>query len=496
MREANLPPLKTITSDGVKHLNTELRKGFAGRLPAQAELVGTEEVLAKVSKGAYERRKWPDEKGLVASLEVVDEMLATAPFGVEPDASPFDASAKEVKAAASSRREHAQAMRLLHDAIRAAQPQDRAQAVEGPEEELTPPVPRGLAVRWLSHSRSLENASKSYREEADELQDSDWSKRLHAYADALQAAAAAVPQKELEAFAGTGGSPVPPSVEATEVPEGLYRAAGFSRPLDRPAVVLPAIEEYTELLQRHTAEFDSIATGLESHPTRGFAAHSEQVLGAMCRYELARRLRPRKGRTGPLAQASEEEVEKLLKGRLAPVVRELLAALVRFEWYFKPPKISGNDRKVGIGGIATEREDLDARLMLNAAERSVVGLAWFLALYLLQPDDRRRVLAIDDASAGFDATNQAAFVSTLRAFVRLQRPQQLVVVGHDSAIAESLTEELAPVGDWPSAVARLRCERDERDISVVKPEKFDENQRDLESDLERLGLMGEMPTPV
>jgi hypothetical protein len=111
--------------------------------------------------------------------------------------------------------------------------------------------------------------------------------------------------------------------------------------------------------------------------------------------------------------------------------------LVRIEWYFKPPKISWQDREIVIGGIATERQDLDARLMLNAAERSVVGLAWFLALHLLQ----------------------------------------LIVVSHDDVVAESLAEELAPVGDWPTAVARIRCERDEEDVSFVRSEQFDESPR-------------------
>jgi hypothetical protein len=178
------------------------------------------------------------------------------------------------------------------------------------------------------------------------------------------------------------------------------------------------------------------------------------------------------------------------------LVRELLAALVRFEWYFKPPSISGSDRKLVIGGIATGRGDLDARLTLNAAERVVFGLAWFLALYLLQPAERRRVLAIDDASAAFDSSNQAAFVSTLRAFVRLVRPEQLIAISHDQAVAESLAEELAPVGDWPAAAGLVRCERSKDDTSMVERVKIEEIPRDLQVDLEQLGMVGEMPAPV
>jgi hypothetical protein len=88
--------------------------------------------------------------------------------------------------------------------------------------------------------------------------------------------------------------------------------------------------------------------------------------------------------------------------------------------------------------------------------------------------------------------NQAAFVSTLRALVRLSRPEQVVAITHDAAIAESLMEELAPVGDWPASVARIRCERNREDVSVSRVEAGDDSPRDLQSDLERLGLKGEM----
>jgi len=60
---------------------------------------------------------------------------------------------------------------------------------------------------------------------------------------------------------------------------------------------------------------------------------------------------------------------------------------------------------------------------LTRPSRNVVGVAWFLALQLLQPADRRRVLVLDDPTAAFDAVNQAGFVATLRAFVRLIRPE-------------------------------------------------------------------------
>jgi hypothetical protein len=64
---------------------------------------------------------------------------------------------------------------------------------------------------------------------------------------------------------------------------------------------------------------------------------------------------------------------------------------------------------------------------------------------------------------------------------------------HDAAIAESLAEELAPIGYWPASVTRIRCERNGEDVSVSSPEWRDESPRDPQTDLERLGPLGEMP---
>jgi hypothetical protein len=163
-------------------------------------------------------------------------------------------------------------------------------------------------------------------------------------------------------------------------------------------------------------------------------------------------------------------VGDLLQGRLAPVLRELVAAFVRFEWYFKPLLVPDEGRKIVFGGLATSQAGLDARLVLNSAERTALGLAWFLALHLLQPVERRRVLALDDPTSVFDHANQGAFVTTLCTFLRLTRPEQVVVSTHDDALASLLAEELAPTESWPLAVGRIRCQRDSRDCTEIHTE--------------------------
>lgn len=496
LEEARLPPLRAITANGTKHVETELRKGFVVRLPDPSELRGSEEVLRSATGGVYVPRRWGGVKDLLSVLEDVDETLATATLGADLDVSRFDYAAGLARSAADERREHGQALRLLAGAIRAAHPAVPEPDEVEPDEELLPAIPRGLSARWLGHVRALEGTAGSFRRDAEDLEDRVWSRRLLDYADALAAAVDAAPTEELEEFVGPREVSSPEPIDGIEIPDSAYSGASFSGPLEHPDDALEAIKETVGLLQRQTAAFDSIATDLDRHPVRDFGSHAERVLASVCRFEVARDLRPRKGRVGPIEQASEEEVERLLAGKLAPVVRELVAALVRFEWYFKPPVISGSDRRLVIGGIATERGDLDARLTLNAAERVVFGLAWFLALYLLQPVERRKVLAIDDVSAAFDSSNQAAFVSTLRAFARLVRPEQLIAISHDQAVAESLADELAPVGDWPAAAGRVCCKRSKNDTSLSERVVFEEDPRDLQVDLELLGMLGEMSIPA
>jgi hypothetical protein len=498
LRTADLSPLRAISSDGLKHLHDELRKSFAPRLPSRVDLLSAEELLTKVSDGTYAGADWRGEEQLLMAVEAVDETVAATPLDADLDPAGLDAAAKEAREAADRRRRRARPIGPLLDAIRSAHAPEREGPESEPEDQLLPPIPRRLAVRWLGHGRGLEEASQEFLAEAARLDGKAWSGRLESYAEALAAAAASVPADELEDIAG-GFAPseaTPAPAAGQKIPEDVYRAAGFPQPLASPLDVVPALEEYGDLLQRQAAQLEAVAAELDEHPSRSFAAHAERVLEAVCRFESARRLRPRKGKKSPIAEASESVVSDLLESRMAPVVRELLAALVRFEWYFKPPEISGEDDKLEIGGIATDQADLDARLTLNAAERSVFGLAWFLGLHLLQPRERRRVLAIDDAAAAFDVPNQAAFVSTLRAYVRLLRPDQVLAVTHDATLAGLLAEELAPVDDWPASVARVRCQRNMVDVSVSSLDWREESSRDFESDLARLGLLGQAHTPA
>jgi hypothetical protein len=256
-----------------------------------------------------------------------------------------------------------------------------------------------------------------------------------------------------------------------------------------PEILTELLNQLAAELHRHADELDLLATDLETHPAPRFLDHADEILMRVSRFELARSLR----REGPILRASEDLVLDLLEQRLAPIVRELVAAMVRFEWYFHPLKVPRAGRQVVFGGLSTPDEQLDARLVLNAGERSLVGLGWFLSLHLLQPEDRRQVLVLDDPTATLDPFNQAGVVSTLRAFLRLARPEQVVVASQDEGVAGLLSEELAPVDGWPSSITKVRCSRDAHGFSVAEPAWSESTTRVVAEEVERLGLSGTPP---
>ena len=219
-------------------------------------------------------------------------------------------------------------------------------------------------------------------------------------------------------------------------------------------------------------------------------------MSALCRFEVARELtKPQ----GAVARARGTLVAQLLDERLFPVVRELVAALVRFEWYFEPLQITVKERALRFSGGANSDPKQDVRLLLNAAERSVVGIAWFLALHILQPEKDRRVLVLDDPASGFDSMNKAAFIATFRSVARLLEPEQLLITTHDDTLVALLEQEFAQIDDWPSEVGVLRCKRTGSGASEVEPDerKQQTQKTNLHAELRKLFLEpDELPSSV
>jgi energy-coupling factor transporter ATP-binding protein EcfA2 len=491
LEQAGLPRLQRSDSHGQRHLAGALSGNFAKRLPQTHEVVGLEQTLALISSGMYQPRRWDDQQVASAALARADELMSAVLID-QPDprliADALDTAAKALHTLTAARRSAASAGRRLLDAIArhqvpvATSPQERAARRDVPA-----PLPVDLAVRWLAHGSAVSDASRQFRADAQRLTDVKWAERLAAYADALDIALAVVPRDELEPWTHPRRVPIPSPVPAPSIEVGLYVDAGFVGQVEHPEQLVVPLTALVAQLQQDADALERLTFDIEQHPGRNFADHVDHVLAAICRFELARTLR----REGPIMTASEDLVAELLRERLAPVVRELVAAIVRFEWYFQPLLIPHDERKVVLGGLSTTDPNLDARLVLNSAERTVVGLAWFLGLHLLQPESRRQVLVLDDPTAAFDVINQAGFISTLRAFVRLSRPGQLVITSHDDGLATLFADEFAPVDGWPSAVARIRCERDVDDASIAVPQPGAQAASTVDRELHLLGLLGE-----
>lgn len=489
---AGLPRLRGRGSDAKKLLVAELSRGISAQLPPTVELNALERTLADVCAGSYDPHAWED-RDATSALTKADTAL-TRVFATPDDPSlpeVLDVAQDALAHLASAREAAAQrAQRLLQELRRMIAPAPANARVGTPKEAPAPPeMPPALAVRWLSHSRSIQEAAARFHADAEQLQSTRWANQLSAYADALSAAGEAVPQDALEPLTRSAPTPAQPlrSTPVLAVPLELYREAGFTRVPEKPESILDALGELAAELQRHAGILHGLATEVSEHPARHFAQHSQRVLSAICRFELARNLR----REGPIMRASEILVGELLQDRLAPLLRELIAATVRFEWYFKPLEIPEETRKLTLGGLSTSQPDLDARLTLNSAERHVVGVAWFLALHLLQPAERRRVLVLDDPTSGFDTVNRGGFIATLRAFTRLTRPEQLIIVTQDDMLAAVLAEEFATVDGWPGTVTRIRCRRDARDRSTTNVHLCAPAAHTTDEESDMLGVAGD-----
>ncbi|HEU4943747.1 MAG TPA: hypothetical protein VFT10_01150, partial [Solirubrobacterales bacterium] len=350
------------------------------------------------------------------------------------------------------------------------------------------PVPPATAARWLSHVRGLEQSVAGLDELAPSIQDAEWRKRLEEYSETLHAAIRRSSANELEKMVSAEQVHLPPPTAAAQPDPNLLEAAGFAKTPQLSRSVIEAMMEVHAQLTDRAARLDGLAAALERHPARSFVSRAARIMPALFRFQLIRDLTAQRG---SLARAQEALVEELLDERLFPVVQELVAALVRFEWYFKPLKFRSDKQGLHLTALATDDDSKDIRLLLNAAERTVVGIAWFLGLHILQPKEDRKVLVLDDPASGFDSINKAAFVATLRAVVRLLEPEQLLITTHDDTLVALLEQEFASVDGWPQDFEVLRCQRTAPGPSEVKPATEEEGQRpqaDLASELRKLAF--------
>jgi hypothetical protein len=460
LADCGMDLVATASTNGLEHLRDELKGGYVDWIPSVSDLVGAEAALAESSGGTYQAHGWSHHSGLSSLLVELDAKLEELSKRLEDRSGAVSAlveAQREVRALAAQARERARPLMALADRLMSALSTARLRN----RPERVGPVPPGVAASWHAHAQGLSSAAEGFDDAMGSIDDEAWRARLEDYVKAIRGAAERAPLGELRRLAADVSTQ--PEHGRVDVPPALFVEAFFDRAPAKPGSMLAPLRELSQGLNRYASKLEELAGELAAHPAASFVERRERILEAVARYQVARAIR----RRGPIDRASTNLLSDLLKTRLEPVWQELVRAMSRFEWYFKPLRVNPEGKELVIGGGATLHDDLDIRMLLNSAERTVVGLSWFLAMHLLQPPDRRRVLVLDDPAGALDSSNLAGFIATLRAFVRLVRPEQLIVATHSETTALTLEEELAPVGSWPVEVVRIRCRRD-GDSSVAQ----------------------------
>ena len=495
LKQAGIESIRPVNATGLTRVRAQLEASFAAQLPSDAEVEGAAEALVAVTDGAFKAKPFPaahDRMRLRQRVEEADSALKEVHDRLDRAADPSPA----VGAAVDALNEDADRLngsvaplRQLLDHLRSLGPEREVQLEPGPS--LSPAVPAGEAARWLAHARGIERSIPELECSLAEIEDESWRHRLRRYIEALRAALDVVSAEKLEELAAAGNKPsTHASQPSAPPPMALLEAAGFVRePAVSPALIA-ALEYLHDRTTAYAATLGQIAAGLSRHPGTFFSARAARIIPALCDFELAREIaKP----TGAVTRARETLVGRLLDDRLTPVVQELVSALVRFEWYFEAPlEVAVAGRGLRMSGLSDSDPDLDIRMLLNEAERTVVGIAWFLALHVLQEDTARQVLVLDDPASGFDETNKAAFAATLRSLLHLLKPKQFLISTHDESIVALFEQELGQVEGWPDEAAVVRCSRSNDGTSTVEREDLDRfEEADLERELRMLSLSGD-----
>jgi hypothetical protein len=490
--EAGVARLEGVNRDGLQHLRGALHSGFAAELPPLGQLEGAVDFLNQLTEGAFAPKRLVDST-LAPLLANIDSALYRVHLDLDKAPTP-EPQIKEallaLRAAADRLREAADPLRLLIQQLSRAE-ESRSRRRKPKVDPAAPPMPPTTAARWLSHVRGLERSVADLTGQVGNVEDPVWRRRLEQYIESLRKAIERASVEKLEDLALDRDTVPGEAVIANGLDPGLLEKAGFVRSPESSPKVLAAMKEMQIQLAEQAARLDELAAKLERHPARSFISRAARIMPALCRFELARELTKPKG---AVVRAQETLVSELLDERLFPVVKELVAALVRFEWYFEPLQIKVDGRGLRLSGGANRDPEQDVRLLLNAAERKVVGIAWFLALHILQPPGDRQVLVMDDSAEGFDSVNMAAFITTLRSVVRLLKPAQFVITTHDDTMVALLEQEFAAVDGWPAETELLRCRRTGSGASDAFSAVRDDSRpsaADLQAELRKLALAPE-----
>jgi energy-coupling factor transporter ATP-binding protein EcfA2 len=486
----NIEPLPTIATRAEDHVTKALSKLATTSFPTPDAANHAQQRLAEHARYVGILYRLVETPSSQAAADAATRAVALA-AGLRTDAA-FIQEIRQLhenlRVASTTLDERARALETLAAALvgsRLAKPeQERSGAVE----PRVPGVPRALAGTWLQAGRSLRQSVDRLRVDSADVADRAWKDRLEEFIRAAEQALERIPFPELEEVVGHRPTPAEPIRSAPTRPDKkLFGDAGFDAVSD-DLVLDPELEsrvsETSRLLRDYSSELSRYSQSLLTAPLVQLEGSEAALLKAITRFELARRLKQ------PLDKAQAEMLSRLLSGPLEPLLTELIAALTRFEWYFHPFKMSVARGNVRLSGLATASEELDVRMLLNAGERAIVTIAWFLALHVLQPESDRKVLVLDDPFSPLDENNQAALIATLRSLTRLTRPDLLVLASHDRLVADGVEREFGALHGWPSTRARIRFSRAPDGTSRADGTPADSPEADYEGELTRLGIAG------
>ena len=341
---ADIWRLPRSDSSGLKHLLRELKSNFLQCYSSLPELKPLEEALELISQGAFKGQQEGEDVGnMLADADgLVAEASSDLSAGPEIEAT-LRAANKAVDRLLTARLERVAATRQLLLEIEGTLPPKEPHVAEEETEEAEEagaPLDVGLAVKWLTHSRGLSAAAADFREQIEAVEDVDLAGRLREYINALLTASNIAPVSDLERWSQPSSANY--STPTSSVRDSSYLAAGFTQVPPRPDAIVAPLESLADALQEHVEGLRAIVNDLKSHPAQKFGTHASEVMQSLCEFELARMLR----REGPIHKSSERLVENLMDERLAPVVSELTAAVTRFEWYFKPLRLSSKGSEI------------------------------------------------------------------------------------------------------------------------------------------------------
>lgn len=488
LRKLGVDSLSNLQLVGPRYVREKLRVIGKTTLPPLSVVSAAEAQLIDGAKahGVALSPRFMDEDELAQAWQRLESVVARQVDLLRPSDEVVGA-AREFHNALRDHASRARKQIKAIDEVLARVPRRLPVATEAtkPSRRQETAIPPAAAQEWLDAGAALRRASIALRSRRESITDPVWTDRVDRFLDAANNALEAVPFEFLEAAVSqASAAPLPrqrPS--APTVDSSALADAGL------PTDLLPFLSDVEgpliglrDAIRSRAASAEALAEEVLQLPLVNLEGAEDELHEALAAYEIARRIQV------PLERAQEVMLTRLFETSLRTVLAELVAALTRFEWYFGRFEVDVEKQAVAFRKMVVDSDALDLRMLLNAGERSIVTIAWFLALHLLQPPARRRVLVMDDPLAALDANNAQAAIATLRTIARLTKPDLFLFSTHDLATAESVERELQPVGEWPARTSRLHFSRDSRGLTRAEAADAALAEPDVEDELERLGL--------